>query len=100
MRPSMNWSNGFSTTLTLKAEAFGRRRCYAARRSPAGRWQLRVDGATWLRAELCAAWLAGPLAGLAFRGGDGARYNALVWSAAQSTDDWRRLRVHLKLPPT
>lgn len=96
----MNWCNGFSTTLTLRCKTFSRFRCYAARRSPAGRWQLLVSPGHWQQAELEAAWLAGPLAGLAFRGPDGRRYSPLVLAGAQSPDDWRHLRVHLKLPRT
>jgi hypothetical protein len=94
----MHWYNGFYTTLVLRCKPFGRRRCLAARRSVRGHWQLQVAGGRWLPAELSAAWLAGPVAGLAFRGADGARYQALVLAGKQTPADWRRLRVQLNLP--
>ena len=96
----MNWCNGFSTTLTLQCRSLSLARCTAARRAPGGRWQLLVGHGQWQHARLNAAWLAGPCAGLAFEGAAGSRYKVLVLAPAQSPDDWRRLRVHLKLPRT
>lgn len=96
----MNWCNGFSTTLTLRTRAVGRHRCNAVSRSPAGRWRLRLPGDRWRPAALGAAWLAGPLAGLAFLDARGVRHSVLILAGDQRAADWRRLRVHLKLPRT
>jgi hypothetical protein len=96
----MNWSNGFSTTLTLRCSAIGRPRYDCVQRSPAGVWRLRSADGGWLRAELRSAWLAGPAAGLAFRGADGSRKAILVLAGGQLAAHWRRLRVQLKLPPS
>lgn len=96
----MNWSNGFSTTLILGCSPIGRRPgATLARLSPTGNWRVLAGDGRWHRAELRAAWLAGPAAGLRFRLADGGCCDALVLALRQRPADWRRLRVQLKLQP-
>jgi hypothetical protein len=94
----MNWFNGFSGVLELSCSRLGWR--YSVRRARVGPpgWRLQLLTGAWVRAELRQAWLAGDLAGLAWRAQDGSRHYALIRASRQDQCGWRRLRVILRLP--
>lgn len=94
----MNWFNGFSGGLELSCSRLGWR--YSVRQARVGPqgWRLQLLTGSWIRAELRQAWLAGDLAGLAWRAQDGSRHYALIRASRQGNGGWRRLRVILRLP--
>lgn len=68
------------------------------RRLSGGRhvWRLWTPRGTE-QAELCRAWVAGPVAALRFRG-DGGRRTVVVLRRDQQPPEWRRLLVRLHHP--
>lgn len=63
-----------------------------------GLWSLhRADDAGQV-ATLRAAWLAGPACGLSFVAEDGRHWRVYLLAWWFRPDDWRRLRVRLRLP--
>jgi len=94
----MIWFNGFSDVLELNCSRLGwRYSAVRARVGPRG-WRLQLASGAWIGAELRQAWLAGELAGLAWRAQDGLCHYALIRASRQDNRDWRRLRVILRLP--
>jgi len=62
------------------------------------RWLVQCRGAGPQAAVLGSAWLAGPCCGLQLLADDGRRWRVYLFAGAAGPDQWRHLRVRLRLP--
>lgn len=76
----------------------GRRRVRRIVVDEKGHWILHTDAGQRCRARLVGGWLAGPMAGLRWRGVNGCGYWAFIAAGKTDSVAWRRLRVRLRNP--